>query len=98
MTKGYFYILSNSTRTLLYIGATKDLVNRIDLHMKGKGAVFTKKYHMKYLVYYEEYEVLKDAFKREKQVKNWKKEWKWNLIKENNPNLLDLRGDLDSIL
>lgn len=95
MTKGYFYILSNSTRTLLYAGATKDLLNRIDLHKSGKGAVFTKKYHMKYLVYYEEYEVLSDAFKREKQIKNWKKEWKWNLIKEINPNLTDLRSDLD---
>jgi putative endonuclease len=97
MAKGYFYILSNSTRTLLYIGATKDLLNRIDLHEKGKGAVFTKKYHMKFLMCYEEYDVLSDDFKREKQVKNWKKEWKWNLIKENNPDLLDLRNDLDSL-
>ena len=47
---------------------------------------------------FEKYEVLKDAFKREKQVKNWKKEWKWNLIKENNPDLLDLRDDLESLL
>lgn len=66
--------------------------------MQGKGAVFTKKYHVKYLMCFEKYEVLKDAFKREKQVKNWKKEWKWNLIKENNPDLLDLRDDLESLL
>jgi putative endonuclease len=94
MTKGYFYMLSNSTRTLLYVGATKNLLNRIQLHEQGKGASFTKKYHMKYLVYNEEFEVLKDAFKREKQVKNWKKDWKWNLVKETNPNLLDLRYNL----
>lgn len=94
MTKGYFYLLSNSTRTLLYAGATKDLLNRIELHQSGKGAVFTKKYHTKYLLYYEEFDVLEDAFKREKQVKNWKKEWKWNLIKKVNPDFLDLRDEL----
>jgi len=66
-------MLSNSTRTLLYVGATKDLLNRIELHENGKSAHFTKKYHMKYLLYYEDFQVLKDAFNREKQVKNWKK-------------------------
>lgn len=90
MTKGYFYILSNSTRTILYVGATKDLVNRIRLHEKGKGGVFTKKYHLKFLIYYEEFEDLSDAFVREKQIKNWHKDWKWNLIKKINPDLQDL--------
>lgn len=89
-------MLSNSTRTLLYVGATKDLLNRIELHENSKGARFTKKYHLKYLVYYEECQILADAFKRERQVKNWRKEWKWNLIKKNNPNLIDLRGDLNN--
>ena len=90
MIKGYFYILSNSTRTLLYVGATKNLYKRLKLHQRGQGAAFTKKYHLNILIYYEEYEDLKDAFKREKQIKNWRKEWKWNLIKENNPDLIDL--------
>lgn len=95
MTQGYFYLLSNSSRTLLYAGATKDLQKRLSLHETGKGALFTKKYHVKHLVYFEEFEVLGDAFKREKQVKNWKKEWKWNLIKKMNPNIENLKGSID---
>lgn len=91
MTKGYFYILSNSTRNLLYIGATKDVIKRLRLHELGMASVFTKKYHVKYLIYFEEFEEIGDAFKREKQIKNWHKDWKWNLIKEMNPELLDLR-------
>ena len=90
MTKRYFYILSNSTRTILYVGATKNLVNRIRLHEKGRGSKFAKKYHLKYLIYYEEFEDVSDAFIREKQIKNWHKDWKWNLIKKVNPDLQDL--------
>ena len=90
MIKGYFYILSNSTRTILYVGATKNLINRIRLHEKGRGSKFTKKYHLKYLIYYEEFEDVSDAFIREKQIKNWHKDWKWNLIKKVNPDLQDL--------
>lgn len=83
-------MLSNPTRKLLYIGATKNLLNRLKLHEKGTASVFTKKYHVKYLMHFEEFDDVSEAFKREKQIKNWKKDWKWNLIKENNPNLLDL--------
>ena len=94
MTKGYFYILSNSTRTILYVGATKNLINRIKLHEKGKGGVFTKKYHLKFLMYYEEFADLSDAHLRDKQIKNWHKDWKWNLIKKVNPDLQDLSTGL----
>ncbi len=82
--------MSNSTRTMLYVGATKNLFNRIELHRKGKGSVFTKKYRIKCLIYYEDFEDLRDAFIREKQIKNWHKDWKWNLIKKVNPDLQDL--------
>jgi putative endonuclease len=94
LVKGYFYILSNSTRTLLYVGATKYISDRLEAHKNGSGAKFTKKYHVKYLMYFEAFEDSKLAFKREKQVKNWKKEWKWNLIKGTNPNLIDLRDEV----
>ncbi len=90
MTKGYYYILSNSTRTILYVGATKNLVNGLRLHEKGRGSKFTKKYYLKYLIYYEEFEDVSDAFIREKQIKNWHKDWKCNLIKKVNPDLQDL--------
>jgi putative endonuclease len=91
MAKGYFYFLSNSTRSLLYAGATKNVIKRLWLHELGTASVFTKKYHIEYLIYFEEFEEIGDAFKRKKQIKNWHKDWKWNLIKEMNPELLDLR-------
>jgi len=54
---------------MIYVGATKNLFNRIRLHEKGKGGVFTKKYHLKFLMYYEEFEDIRDAYVREKQIK-----------------------------
>ncbi|MEM7483869.1 MAG: GIY-YIG nuclease family protein [Bacteroidota bacterium] len=93
--KGYLYILTNSSRTMLYIGATSNIKKRIKKHTAGTGAVFTKKYHLKHLIYFEIFDTVGNAFKREKQMKNWRKEWKWNLIKSKNPELLDLLKDLD---
>ncbi|MDD7914155.1 GIY-YIG nuclease family protein [Polaribacter ponticola] len=86
----YCYILSNKNRTVLYVGYTENLSRRVSEHKKGKGALFTKKYSVCELLYFEEFEDLKDARKREKQLKNWHKEWKWNLIKKSNPNLITL--------
>jgi putative endonuclease len=88
--KGYTYILTNNNLTVLYVGATKDLKNRIDCHKDGKGAVFTKKYNVTILIYFEEFDNYHDAFAREKQLKNWHKEWKCNLAKISNPELKDL--------
>ena len=85
--KYYCYILSNKNRTVLYIGYTENLKKRIEEHQKGKGAVFTKKYSAHFLIHFEVFEEKKVAKAREKQLKNWHKEWKWNLIKKVNPNL-----------
>ena len=93
MKQGFVYLLSNKGRTLLYIGATKDLKVRISLHKKGKGAQFTNKYKVHDLLYFEEFKEYKEAFIREKQLKNWRKEWKWNLIKTKNPELTSLNLD-----
>ena len=90
MEKGYAYILTNRNCAVLYIGATKNLKNRIDCHRNGTGAVFTKKYNATILIYFEEFDDFGDAFKREKQLKNWHKDWKWNLAKVSNPELKDL--------
>lgn len=90
MQTSYTYILSNSTRTMLYIGVTSILIKRIQEHKAGKGSIFTQKYHLKFLMYFEEFTAIEQAIAREKQLKNWRKEWKWNLIKEMNPDLMDL--------
>jgi putative endonuclease len=42
------------------------------------------------LVYFEEFQYIDDAIKREKQLKNWHRQWKINLIEEGNPNWNDL--------
>ena len=81
----YCYILSNKNRTVLYIGYTEDLMKRVEQHKNGTGTNFTKKYNVTQLIYVEEFKNKKETKKREKQLKNWHKEWKWNLIKETNP-------------
>ncbi|WP_431108782.1 GIY-YIG nuclease family protein [Winogradskyella poriferorum] len=83
----YTYILSNKNRTVLYVGYTENIKTRLIQHKNGKGSVFTKKYNVFDLIHLETFEMKKEAKQREKQLKNWHKEWKWNLVKENNPEL-----------
>ncbi len=86
----YVYILTNYTNTTLYIGVTNDIIRRVMFHRNKKGGVFTRRYHLTKLVFTEEYESIYDALEREKQLKRWHRKWKWNLIKEYNPELKDL--------
>ena len=83
-------MLSNTSRTMLYIGVTSDLTKRIVEHKNGVGSKFTHKYNLKELIYFEEFTDISQAIAREKQLKNWHKDWKWNLIKENNPDFKEL--------
>ncbi len=87
---GFVYILSNKNNTVLYIGVTNDLERRILEHKSGLIKGFSKQYNLNKVVYFEEYATILDAIAREKQLKNWHREWKFNLIKEKNPNLDDL--------
>jgi putative endonuclease len=87
MKKVFVYILSNKNRTTFYTGFTRDLVKRLKQHANGDGAKFTAKYQTFDLIYYEEFTSVSLAMKREKQLKNWHRDWKLNLIKESNPNL-----------
>jgi putative endonuclease len=86
----YVYILTNHCKTVLYTGMTKDLVRRMIEHKFGFGSVFTCKYKLKYLVYFECYGYVDLAEAREKELKGWKREKKEDLIKKENPLLLDL--------
>jgi putative endonuclease len=56
----------------------------------GIGSIFTKKYKLHYLVYFERIFDIEQAIKREKQLKRWHRDWKINLIKSVNPEMLDL--------
>ena len=90
METAYTYIMSNKMKTVLYIGVTNDLERRILEHKTGHGSKFCKKYNVTDLMYYEEYPLMIDAIAREKQLKNWHREWKWNLIKAKNKYLSDI--------
>ncbi|PIB32547.1 endonuclease [Gaetbulibacter sp. 5U11] len=90
MKTSYTYIITNKYRTTFYVGVTADLNKRITEHQNGTGSVITKKYNLKDLIYYEIFTDINQAILREKQIKNWKKEWKLNLIKEQNPTLKTL--------
>jgi putative endonuclease len=85
--------MSNYTRNVFYIGVTGDLWLRVLQHKRGYGCTFSSKYNTKYLVYFEEFDYIEDAIDREKQLKVWKRQWKIELIKEENREMIDLSDD-----
>jgi putative endonuclease len=91
---GYVYIMSNQYRTTFYIGVTSNLEGRVWEHINNEGSEFVKKYKLFDLVYYEYFERIMDAIAREKQLKNWHRDWKINLIKTENPEMVDLKEQL----
>ena len=90
LKNGYVYILSNKNRITFYIGVTNNLEKRVSEHRSGKGSIFTSKYNLADLVYYELIPDIEQAIKREKQLKRWHRDWKINLIKSVNPDMKDL--------
>ena len=97
MKKMYVYIMSNHWRTTFYVGVTSDLERRVADHKRLKGSAFTSKYKLIDLVYYEEIFGARDAIAREKQLKNRPRQWKLDLIKQLNPEMVDLARDWASI-
>ncbi len=89
----YVYILAAQRNGTLYVGVTSDLRRRIDEHHRAEVDSFTRKYHVHQLVYYEETESAMVAIAREKQLKNWQRDWKLALIEQNNINWRDLSED-----
>lgn len=87
MQQSYVYILANKYRTTFYIGVTSNLSKRLNEHYDEIASKFTKKYNLKDLIYFETFSDIEKAIAREKQLKNWHKEWKLNLIKTINPAL-----------
>ena len=74
----------------LYIGVCADLIKRVYQHKNGLADGFTKKYKVNKLVYFEQFEDIREAIRREKQMKEWRRDWKLKLIEDNNPNWDDL--------
>lgn len=88
----YVYIMSNRSRTL-YTGVTGNLERRVWQHKQGRGSIFTTRYKVKQLVYYESCLEILEALSREKQIKGWVREKKINLIESINPAWDDLSAE-----
>ena len=84
------YIMASQARGTLYVGVTSDLIQRVWQHKNNLVAGFTQQYHVHTLVYYELHATMIDAITREKQLKQWHRAWKINLIEEGNPEWKDL--------
>ena len=83
--KQYFvYILASGKKGTLYIGLTSNLKKRIYEHKNKLVMGFTYKYNVNQLVYFEIYDDIKSAIKREKRLKTWKRKWKIELIEKSN--------------
>ena len=96
MKNGFVYILTNFNKTVLYVGVTSNLEQRLQEHrqLSERASKFAAKYKCKYLIYYEKHQTISDAILREKQLKNWHREWKLNLIREINTDFEDLSESL----
>jgi putative endonuclease len=87
----YVYILTNKKRGVLYIGVSNGLERRVIEHkLKINKKSFTARYNLALLVYYETFESIEEAIRREKQLKCWHRSWKINLIESVNPLWVDL--------
>ena len=95
MSYSYTYIVECSNGKY-YTGSTKNLEKRVQEHNTGQGANYTKKWKLVKLVYYEEFQNIKDAFFREKQIQGWSHKKKKALI-ENDIQKLNILSKCNNI-
>jgi putative endonuclease len=88
----YVYILASRRYGTLYIGVTNNVPTRLEQHRAGRGSKFVSQYAVFRLVHVEEFASPQEAISREKQLKDWRRDWKIRLIEEGNPDWSDLSG------
>ena len=88
--QAYVYLLAGQKNGTLYTGVTSDIVKRVWQHKNNVVEGFSKKYHVHLLVWYEVHDEVESAITREKQIKEWKRIWKLELIEKTNPTWRDL--------
>ena len=88
------YILATKRNGTLYVGVTSQILRRGWEHKSDAVSGFTKTYGIHLLVHVEFYESMPEAIAREKQIKNWKRAWKIELIERANPQWRDLYEDM----
>ena len=90
----YVYFMTNTNNAVLYVGVTNNLERRVWEHKNHINPnSFTEKYKCHKLVYFEHTNDIRVAIEREKQLKNWKREWKNELIEKQNPEWADLSSE-----
>ena len=92
--KGYVYILASKRNGTLYVGVTSDPTGRVRDHKEDLREGFTERYGVHRLVYLEEHPDVRDAIRREKQLKKWRRAWKLRLIEAQNPEWKNLYEQL----
>lgn len=90
MKTSYVYIITNQNRTVFYTGVTANLTERMILHKAGRGSKFCARYNVNTLVWYQIHMDIKDAIRRETQIKRWNRQWKIEMIRSKNPEMKDL--------
>ena len=92
----YTYIMASQRNGTLYTGSTDNIGLRAWQHAEGVGSGFTTKYGVGRLVWFETHETREAAFRRERQIKKWNRQWKLRLIEEMNPGWHDLTERLSA--
>lgn len=92
MKTAFVYIMTNKNKTT-FLGVTNDIKRRVWEHKEKVNRGFTYRYNLTFPVHFERIEGMQEAIMREKQLKNWHRDWKINLIKEENSDMLDLAKD-----
>ena len=86
--------MTNYLNSTFYIGVTNNLYRRVKEHKDKYNKGFTSKYNLCKLIYFEISESIEVAILREKQLKNWKRQWKIDLIQSINPSFKDLSSEI----
>ena len=92
--QAYVYLLASRKNGTLYTGVTSDLIKRVWQHKNDVVDGFSKKYNIHLLVWYEVHDEIGSAIVREKQIKEWKRLWKLELIERSNPTWKDLYSEI----
>ena len=88
------YMVTNARNTVIYTGVTNDLARRVYEHKNGLGGIFTKKYNVIKLVYFEVTDNIQAALAREKQIKGGSRKKKLDLVNSVNSEWKDLYDEI----
>ena len=91
---GWVYIMADRYRGTMYVGVTANLAARIYQHRTGTGSDFCRRYGLARLVWAELGYDIQSCIAHEKRVKRWRREWKFALIEQANPDWIDLSATI----